>query len=59
MKRTIAFTLDYDVLLRFNKETKARLINRSALLQALIEHWLSCVDQEPIITSIVSDPERD
>lgn len=59
MKRTISFTIDNDVLLRFNKETRARRMNRSALLQALIEHWLGCADQAPIITPIVSDPERD
>jgi hypothetical protein len=51
MRASITLTLDQDTARRFNKEIRARQLNRSAVVRALIETWLDALEQEkgPII----------
>ena len=39
-KAAANFTIDKEILKEFKKQTKERAINRSALIQKMIEEWI-------------------
>ena len=40
MKKKASYTIDDDVLIKFNQTTKILAVNKSALVQNLINEWL-------------------
>lgn len=59
MKKTFGISFDTDLFREFSAACRKKSINRSALINSLVQFWLDHQDDAPKVETIVHDPDRD
>lgn len=59
MKKTYSISIDTELFREFSAVCRRKAINRSALINSLIQFWLDHQDDAPKVETIVHDPDRD
>ena len=59
MKKSFSISLDTELFREFSAACRRKAINKSALINSLIQLWLDHQDDAPKVETFVHDPSRD